>query len=207
MTLAFNLALHALLIGSIFIFIVGLVWASVTETDPRERLLRIAALVAGAMVTLGAQAAGMSFATFAVESLAGARPASAAANVVATIVPALLGAGMGFYTVRVFRRSERMAMRVLGFVGMLTAVAFLQVYAEATQVNGVFLGAASVPNVAFVTGIILTVVLTYDPDSKDTSASATSGLMNMVTSRFRSNEGGSTGAVAPRSRRPDPFAD
>jgi hypothetical protein len=214
MSLAFNLALHVLLVGSLLIFLVGIAASSLSEPDPRERLLRIAAIVAGAMVTLGAQAAGVDYASFTVNALAGARPASAAAQIGAALIPALLGAGLGFYIVRVFRRSERIAMRIMGFVGMLAATAFLQIYAQATHTNGVFLGAASLPNVSFVTGIILCVVFTYDPERKGTGASAvllkrflqrksTDGApASMLSSLFPSQ----SSAEEHRGKRRDPFA-
>jgi hypothetical protein len=171
MSLAFNIALHVLLVGSLVLFVGGVIVATLSEVDPTERLLRIAALAAGAMVTLGAQAAGVSYAAFTVDALAGARPASATAQIGATIFPALTGAAIGFFIVRVFNRNTRLAMRVLGFMAMLTGTAFLQVYAQATQTKGVFLGAAALPNVAFVTGIILTVVFTFDANAKGSDAS------------------------------------
>ena len=170
MALVFNLVLHVLLIGTLLLFVGGIIAASVAEQDPRERILRIAALAVGAMVALGAEASGVSLATFTVGALAGARPASAAAQWGAAIIPALLGTGLGFYIVRVFKRSDLLAMRVLGFIAMLAATAFAEVYAKATQTNGVFLGVAAVPHIAFVSGIILTVVFTFDPGA-DTSSS------------------------------------
>ena len=190
MSLAFNLALHVLLVGSLVLFVGGVIVATLSEVDPTERLLRIAALAAGAMVTLGAQAAGVSYATFTVNALAGGRPASAAAQIGATVIPALTGSVIGFTLVRYFKRSSRLAMRVLGFIAMLTGTAFIQVYAQATQTKGVFLGAAALPNVAFVTGIIITVVLTYDANAKASDVGIKDVLTNLLHRKTADGQAG-----------------
>jgi hypothetical protein len=180
MLLAFNIALHVLLVGSLIGFLAWLVWSTITERDNRERLMRILALFCGALVALGAQATGLNYAQFAVEALAGARPASAVANVGATVVPALLGAGLGFLVTRKWTESERMANRLVGLIGMLAAVAFLETYAQAASVNGVFLGKASIPNISFIAGIILTVVLIDNPDQPRNSKGMLASLWSAV---------------------------
>ena len=134
MNLVFNIALHLLLAGSILVFATGLIWSSLIEPNPRERLLRIAGLVAGALVALGAQVAGMDYAKFIVESLASG---GFLVDAVATAMPGLLGICIGLYALYVFKQSEKLAMRVLSFIGMLTSVAYLLIYAEATKAKGV----------------------------------------------------------------------
>jgi hypothetical protein len=47
---------------------------------------------------------------------------------------------------------------------MLSATAFVGIYAQAAHVKGVMLGAAALPNVSFVVGVILTIVFAFDPD-------------------------------------------
>jgi len=160
LSIVFSILLHGLLIGSLLIFIGTLGLTAIATADKLERALRISAVFAGAMVSLGAQASGVDYATFTVNALAGARPASAAAHFVATVIPALMGSAIGFYMARTMRRNEVMAVRIMGFVGMLATTAFLQVYAEAASRNGFKLGAAALPNVAFTAGVILTVVFT-----------------------------------------------
>lgn len=221
MSIAFNLALHVLLVGSLLIFLIALVRMSLSQTDPQERILRVAALLAGAMVTLGAQAAGVSYANFTVKALAGARPASGAAEIGATIIPGLFGVALGFYIVRVYKRSERIAARVMGFVGMLAVTAFAEIYATATHTRGVFLGAAALPNVSFVTGIILCVIFTYDPDAKQSRGRGLAALASFMNRRGSGAEGpsGSPSSsfspfgflsrddTASRASRRDPFSD
>lgn len=181
-SILFNVLLHGLLLGSMGIFLFGIVKGALTNTDPFERLLRVAALFAGAMISLGAQASGVDYANFTVDALAGARPASAAANTIATVIPALMGAAIGFYVSRQMGRNDVFATRIMGFVGVLAATAFLQVYAEAANRNGLELGRAALPNIAFTAGVILTVVFTADqtrntPESRGTFTSLATGLL------------------------------
>lgn len=207
MALAFNIFLHVLLIGSVVLFAWALIRMTLSVSDPQERVLRMAALFAGAMVTLGASVSGVGIAQYTVEALAGARPASAVAEVGATLIPALLGAGIGFYVARVYKRSERMAGRVMAFIGMLSITAFAGLYATATQVNGVLLGRAALPNIAFVLGVILCILFTWDPDERG-GRSALVGLGELVRRRgSRGSSGGLADPFAgPTSAKRDPFA-
>jgi hypothetical protein len=210
MTVVFNLVLHVLLVGSLGLFLAVIVTNAIAEPDPRERILRLAALAVGAMVTLGAQAAGVSYAAFTVDALSGARATSAIAKIAATAVPGLLGAGLGFYIVRTFRRSDRIGMRVLGFVAMLATTAFAAVYAQATQTKGVFLGAAALPNVSFVSGVILCIVFTDNAD--DSGPAVGASLLQGALARWRggSDQASTVGfrpGADPFSAGPrDPFA-
>ncbi|WP_433065642.1 hypothetical protein [Dactylosporangium sp. CS-033363] len=180
MAVVFNLVLHVLLIGSMGAFVLAIVADAIADPDRRERVLRIAALAAGALVVLGAQSAGVTYAAFVVDALAGARGPSAAAAVAAALIPALAGAGLGFFLVRTYKRSTRIGARVLGFVGMLAATAFVGIYAEATHTRGVILGAAALPNVSFVVGVILTIVFAFDPDLPAGSGGRASQLRRLL---------------------------
>lgn len=213
MSLALDIVEQVLLAGSLLLFIGVVIVLSLAEQDTNERLRRIAALAAGALVAVGAQQAGVSYATFAVKSLSGARPASAAAKVGAAIIPALLGVGIGFLVSRKFRSSERVAMRLMGFTAMLATTAFLQVYIIAAQKHGASLGASAIPNIAFVAGILLTYILVDDKKKRSGSGSSTvAALLSPMARRF--NGGGTAGntvsGLLPRrssqARERDPFA-
>jgi hypothetical protein len=212
MTIAFNLLLHALLVSALVLFVLAIIRVALETSDTVERVLRVAALFAGAMVTLGAQQAGVDYADFVVEALAGARGASAVANVGATIIPALLGVGLGFYVVRTLKVNETIAVRVLAFVGMLATTAFLQVYAAAVSAEGLELGAAALPNILFTAGVILTVVFTYDKSKVHGGGeSGLGGLFQRGRERLAARgisptvppqPTGSTFPTAPRQDRP-----
>ena len=48
---------------------------------------------------------------------------------------------------------------------MLAATGFIQLYATATETQGVILGAAAIPNITFVLGLVLYMVFTYDENT------------------------------------------
>jgi F0F1-type ATP synthase assembly protein I len=204
-SLAFNIILHGLLAGSLALFIFLLIALAAREPDPRERVLRVAALAVGALIALGSRAFGTDYATFIAQAMAGTRPASAAAHVAATLVPALLGVGIGFFLTRVFGKSQRLGMRVFTLVGMLTAIAFLQMYAEAVKVDGVFMGKAQLPNIVFVVGVLLTIILTDDPDRKPGDPGLWRQLGKVLANR--SSASSSQGVMSKSDAFRDPFED
>lgn len=168
-SIVLNLLLHTLLIGSLGLFLVAIVRVTLATEDNIERAIRAIALLAGAMVALGAQASGSSFATFTVNSLSGSRPVGTGVELLAAIIPGGVGVGMGWYIIRSLNRNETIAVRVLAFVGMLAAVSFAEVYAVATKTQGVILGAAAIPNSAFILGVMLYIVLKYQSSNTKTS--------------------------------------
>ena len=211
MTLAFNIVLHILLIGSMGGFIVAIVADAVADPDRRERVLRLAALGAGALVAVGAQASGASYAAFIVDSLANGQGPTAMAALAASAIPAAGGIGLGWFLVWTYRRSTRIGARVLGFIGMLASLAFVAIYAQATQTKGVVLGAAALPNVSFVVGVILTIIFTFDPQLKRGGTRRT-----QIRLLLGGGRGGPSAAVAsgtppatapPKRQRRDPFSE
>lgn len=202
MTVVFNLALHVLLIGSLLLFTAFIFMTALTTQNRLERGMRVFAIFGGALVALGAQASGANYATFTVNALAGARPASAAAAIVTTVIPGMMGVGIGFYITRTLRTSESMAMRIMCFVGMLAITAFIQVYAQAASTVGFELGAAAVPNVAFTAGVILTAVFTLRTEEKLADVRPTLGatLVNLIRER-RSSAGHTESPTAAQSFR------
>jgi hypothetical protein len=169
MSIFFNIILHILLLGSLLLFAIVFLITAWYAPSTIERYLRIAAVFAGAMVSLGATASGMNYAAYTVDALAQGRTVSAAAHYFSIIIPALTGVGIGFFLVRTIRKSTIMAFRVMGFVGMLATTAFIEVYAQAATVTGFKLGAAALPNIGFTAGVILTVVFTLRPDGTEAS--------------------------------------
>jgi len=163
MTTVLNVLLDILLGGSLVLFIVALIQMVLGEENSSERLLQIMALVAGAVVALGAQATGLSFADYTVESLTGEGGSAAFAKVLAVAIPGGVAAVFSWYFLRVMRESEAKGLRLMAFLGMLTLISFAEIYAQATNTKGVILGAAAIPNASFVTGMILS-LLFFAPD-------------------------------------------
>jgi hypothetical protein len=210
MSTALNMLLHTLLIGSMIGFLFAIATVTFSTGNGIERLIRCSALFSGAMVVLGAQAAGVSFADFAVESLSGSKLFSGA-GLTATVVPGGAGVAMGWYLTRSLRRSENIAIRVLAFVGMLAITQFAQIYVVATSTKGVELGSTAVPNIAFVVGISIYVMLKYDPDSKVDAPTSWRDKLRVGRSLAEELKSGASGApskaaptAAPAFFTPDP---
>jgi hypothetical protein len=168
MSIFLTVLLNLMLVGSMLAFVACSVLLTLQTDDRFERLIRFGALFAGAMIVIGANAAGLSFAEFIVEAVSTNRPAGAAAKIVAAAVPAGLGVGLGCYLTNSMRRNRNVAIRVMALVGMLAATQFAEIYATAFTEHGPNVGAAAIPNLAFVVGIILWLVLNYDPNKRTT---------------------------------------
>lgn len=140
-TIVFNVLIHAILLGAMGLFVVVLVRLTLSTYDSMERVKRVLALFAGAMVIVGAQASGLNFAEFMARALSVGRASSAAAAIVSSIVAGIAGLGIGYLLVRLFRQHNELAVRIICLVGMLSLSAFIQSYATITAASGVFLGA------------------------------------------------------------------
>jgi hypothetical protein len=197
-----NILLDVILGGSLVLFLVLLINMVVREPDPGERLMRSLALICGALVALGAQAAGVDFASYTVEALTGTRAAGGAFKLLSIIVPGGMAAVFGWYFTQVMRRSAAMGLRLVSFLGMLTVIAFAAIFAEATSTQGVFLGAAAIPNTSFVIGLIFS-VLVFNTPADDLGGS---GRLSALTDLLRRPGGSarSSGAPPPESQTAKP---
>jgi hypothetical protein len=180
---ALNVLLDLLLGGSLLLFGYLLIQMVVKASDPREKLMRSLALIGGAVIALGAQASGVSFASFTIDTLTGARPGGEAFKAVAVIVPGGVAAFFGWYFVRVMRRSADMGLRLMSFLGMLTVVAFAVIFAQATNTKGVILGAAAIPNASFVAGLIFGVVVFTPTADAEQAGGRFQGLKDTIRRR------------------------
>jgi hypothetical protein len=165
-TTVINLALDIFLgVSLLFFFFVLMV--TVVFAPAGEHFGRALALVGGALVALGAQAAGIGFAEYVVESLAGSGPAGEGAKLLSVVIPGGAAVIFGWYFARATEYQTLKAMRWMVFLGMLSVVAFAVIFAEATSTQGVFLGAAAIPNTSFVVGLIMSYLAFSRADDED----------------------------------------
>jgi hypothetical protein len=183
MATVLNILLDLLLAGSLLLFGYGLIQMVVHESSRKERLLLSMALVAGAVVALGAQATGVGFATYTVDALTGARPGGAVVKTFSVLIPGGMAAGFGWYFLRIMQRSAAKGLRLMCFLGMLTVVGFAEIYAQATNTKGVVLGAAAIPNSSFVAGMILS-LLVLAPE-ENVAAQASAGRLDALAALFK----------------------
>ncbi|MET7483853.1 hypothetical protein [Streptomyces sp. NPDC005538] len=173
-----RVALHVLLIGSMLTFVACSIAVIFKTADPMERVIRVGAVFSGALVVLGAQAAGLDFADFTVTALAQSGPGAHTAVAAGAVIPGGAGVGLGYVLRRLATRpaaTNQLAVRVMAFVGMLAATEFAMIYTTALSRDGADIGAAAVPNCTFVVGIILTIVFTYDPTKSTRGGAANNG--------------------------------
>jgi len=203
-----NILLDVILGGTLVLFLVLLVDMVVREPNPGERLMRSLALICGALVALGAQAAGVDFASYTVEALTGTRAAGAGFKALSIIIPGGMAAAFGWYFTRVMRRSAAMGLRLVSFLGMLTVIAFAVIFAEATSTQGVFLGAAAIPNTSFVIGLIFSVLVFNTPADEVKGGSRFGALADLIRrpdARGAASPTSADGRTAQSHR--NPFAD
>jgi len=203
----FNLVLHVLLLGSLLFFVVALIGTAFSATSKAERALRVMALFAGAMISVGASASGVDYATFTVNALSQAKAGSAGAHVVTTVVPALLGVGLGFALVGAIRRNTEKAWRILCLIGMLATTAFLRVYADAATQNGFELGTTALPNMSFSAGVILTVLLTFKTEQPGAQAQREGIARSLLSTWLGRRASAPSNAATTRQNPADPYGD
>jgi hypothetical protein len=161
MTVLLNVFEQILLLGSLIFFTVYVIWHTIHGTNSKELVLRLMALFTGAIIVIGAQIAGVGFATFSVNALSGNQHVTATAKLTNVIIFAAVGVIMGRYITRSFRKDEDIAMRIMGFVSMLAATQFAAIYVIAMGRQGLELGAAALPNISFIAGAFLYVIFTF----------------------------------------------
>lgn len=167
-----HIILHLFLVGSFVAFMVGLVKLVQDAPDAADRTMRYLALFLGALVVVGSQAYGASYADFIISSLSESR--SAAFRFFGALLPAAAGVGLGYYLTRGMKRGSERVIRVLILVGTLCVTQFALMYAIAVDQSGsTEIGKEVAPNVAFVTGLGLVLMLNYGvSDQKERSVTS-----------------------------------
>lgn len=161
MALVFDLLLHAFLLGSFVLFLV-LLFALVFRTDdPTELFIRALAVFAGALIILGARATEYSYPEYMIDVISGVRPVAPAVETILTILPGAVGVAVGWYITRLIAKDDPRSVRFIGLIGMLAIASFAHAYLLAFDAKGVEIGKLALPNVLFVTGLVLWIVIKF----------------------------------------------
>jgi hypothetical protein len=169
MILVLYCLLHFVLVSSIVLFIYFCGRIVLEDDDLMERLLRVLMAVAGALITLILHISGVTLAESLVDALSNASPLALTAGAAA---PAGGGVAVGWYLMRIFPRSPNIAKRITVFVGIIGLLEFILVYGQSIAKQGLSLGYAAFPDVAFIVGLILYMGLTYKAKSESSNAAA-----------------------------------
>lgn len=177
---AINIALHLFLVGSFAAFAYGLV---VLVRERKDQMVgRSMALFVGALVVVGAQASGRSYADFIIGALGESR--SPLFGFFGAVLPAAAGLALGYYFTRGARRSSERAIRGMIMVGTFAITQFALMYAIAVEQNGRDLDAAVTPNVAFVAGLGLWLVMNLGIKAEPTDADGKPGVLGALAERI-----------------------
>jgi hypothetical protein len=187
MSIVFSIFLNAFLIVVMVVFLTSLAALVVSTTEPLERAVRAASAFVAALVVVGSQAGGLSYANFIVKSLEHNR--TVGFSFLAAGLPAIAGVGIGWYFVHLMKKSDDLTIRVLTFIGMLAVASFASIYAVGLSKHGANLGKAAIPNVSFAVASLLYVILKIDTKSSSKSKSRSSGnFFSKLVGRFNQSE-------------------
>ena len=73
------------------------------------------------------------------------------------------GAGLSWYMAKELKYSPNVQVRIMVFVSMLAFMELIEIYARSVGRNGFSIGAGAIPEVAFITGLLLYIVLRFNP--------------------------------------------
>lgn len=156
-----DVLVHIILLGSALLMIL-VIWKLINQ-DPNERVLNSVSVFTGAMIVVGAQAAGVSYSSFIVDTLGVARPFTF--GLFAVAIPTMSGSVLAWFLQSRARKDYERSMRILLLVLTMAVVQFLLTYVEAVTDAGLEVGRYAVPNIAFVVGVFLYLIFQSNPDA------------------------------------------
>jgi hypothetical protein len=151
-----------ILLGSLagFLGTVGLVlWNTQGWT---ERILRGLTVFVGTLMVMGADAARLTFSSFAVKTLSHPGPPDWPVEIAWIAAGGGAGALLARYLISMMGRGTKLQMRVIILITVITHVELLEIYVQNLERNGFIHGMGQLPDLAFLCGLILYVIFTYD---------------------------------------------
>jgi|GEM_PF-2837412 len=199
----YNITLDVLLASALAVFALLLGEMVAGAADTRERFLRSAALGGGALLALGAQGIGVDYAGWMVDSLVGTEPVGTAVKLLLAVLAGLVGAALSWYSTQVILRRDASGMRLACILGATTIVGLAVILAEAIHVQGLFLAAAGIPNVAFMIGLIAGLI--FSVPAADPTAEGRGGVLSDLIRKLAESRAGPDGNARSGERR-NPFS-
>jgi hypothetical protein len=127
-----------------------------------ERIVRGLAIFAGTLVVMGAEAAGLTFSSFAVSTLTHGGLAGWLIKVAWVVLGGGAGSLLARYLVSRIDGGTNLQIRIMILVTIIAHVELLEIYAQNLKRHGFVLGIGALPDIAFITGLVLYVVFRYD---------------------------------------------
>ena len=157
----FTLLVHLLIIVGLVAMVIFMARNIVNENDKTEQFIKILAVVLGLFVYFAAKGLNLSISDLVVESMQTTKPI--VIGVVGFISPTILGIFSAWYIKRIFNSKNVIAERVILIFATLMITLFGEVYISSYSVSG---NTKLLPNVMFVAGVILYIVLGYTGKDK-----------------------------------------
>lgn len=127
-----------------------------------ERIVRGLAIFAGTLVVMGAEAAGLNFSSFAVDTLTHGGLVGLLIKVAWVVLGGCAGSLLARYLISRIDGGTNLQIRIMILVTIIAHVELLEIYAQNLKRHGFVLGIGALPDIAFIAGLVLYVVFRYD---------------------------------------------
>jgi hypothetical protein len=127
-----------------------------------ERIIRGLAILVGTLLVMGAEAAGLTFSSFAVSSLTHHGSAGFVAKIAWVIIGGGAGALLARYLISRIDGGTNLQIRIMILVTVIAHVELLEIYAQNVRQHGFVLGVGALPDIAFISGLLLYIIFRYD---------------------------------------------
>jgi hypothetical protein len=150
--------------GAIAPFLVAVTLLVYRTRTVQERLIRGLALFSAGLVVLGVNAAGLTVGNAVVDSLEVSGFGGFLLKAMWAVIGGGAGVALGRWLTRHLSASSAVQIRIMVFVGTAAHLELLAIYLTSLHQNGFAVGAGFVPDIFFLAGFLLYIVLRYDPE-------------------------------------------
>ncbi|HEX4832288.1 MAG TPA: hypothetical protein VH478_14490 [Trebonia sp.] len=154
-----------IVVGTIVPFLAAAMLIVYRTTGLQERLIRGLALFTATLVVLGSQAAGLTVGKGIVDMMEVKGFGGLVIKLAWILLAGSAGAMLARYLTNHLYSSTSLQLRVMVFVGMVVHLELLEIYVSSFSRNGFAVGAGAIPDIAFISGLLLYIVLRYDPEA------------------------------------------
>lgn len=150
--------------GAIAPFLVAVMLIVYRTRGVQERLIRGLALFTAGLVVLGVNAAGLAVGNAVLNSLEVSGFGGFLLKVMWAVAGGGAGVALGRWLTRQLSVSSPVQIRVMVFAGTAAHLELLAIYLSSVQRNGFAIGAGFVPDIFFLAGFLIYIILKYDPE-------------------------------------------
>lgn len=154
-----------IVVGTIVPFLAAAMLIVYRTTGLQERLIRGFAMFTATLVVLGSQAAGLAVGKGIVGMLEFGGFGGLMIKTAWILLAGSAGVMLSRHLTKHLYDSTNLQLRVMVFVGMVVHLELLEIYISNFSRNGLAVGSGAIPDIAFISGLLLYIVLRYDPEA------------------------------------------